>query len=191
MKKLISIIVSVIVLLGLGGWYLVTEADASEPGDFLYPVDLATESIERLVTFDDIASSEFELDILDERVEELEVLIDKDTLDEELILGATEKVGDQRARVQVQIEKGEGNASEAMEQVQNRYKVQVEEHMKVMEKVQTKVEGKDAQLKVEQTVSGYENSLDKGNSDSSTGNESSDKGNSDSSTGNESSGKGN
>jgi len=191
MKKLISIIVSVIVLLGLGGWYLVIEADASEPGDFLYPVDLATESIERLITFNDIASSEFELDILDERVEELEVLIDKDTLDEELILGATEKVGDQRARVQVQIEKGEGNASEAMQQVQNRYKVQVEEHMKVMEKVQTKVEGKDAQLKVEQTVSGYENSLDKGNSDSSTGNESSDKGNSDSSTGNESSGRGN
>ena len=177
MKKLLYIVLAVIICLGIGGWYLVGEADAAGPDNFLYPIDLAAEAVERLVTFDEVALAELEAEILDERVEELEVLADADVIDEELILGATEKVDTQRARTQSKIDSGEGEMTGAMEEVQNRYEVKAQEHIKVMEKVQTQVEGEDTKLKVKETVSGFENSIDKGSSDSSSDSGSSGNGN--------------
>jgi hypothetical protein len=166
MKKIIYIILSVIVVLGLGGWYLATEADAAGPGDLLYPVDTTAEAIERFFTFDDIALAEFEQEVLDERVDELEALVDEETIDEELVLGATEEVSAQRARLQTHIEEGEATQEGSMEQVQNRYEVQAEEHIQIMEKVETKATGEDTQQKVQEAVKGYEESL-KGSSGSS------------------------
>lgn len=177
MKKIVYIVLAIILCLGLGGWYLVGEANASGPGNFLYPIDLAAESVERLVTFDEVALAELEVEILEERVEELELLADADVVDEALVLGATEKVDEQRSRAQLKIDSGDGEMTGAMEEVQNRYTVKAEEHIQVMEKVQTQVEGEDTKLKVKEAVSGFENSINKGSSGSSTDSGSSGNGN--------------
>ena len=159
MKKLILIVVSSVLLVGLGGWYLVKEADAAGPGDLLYSIDIAAESVERFLTFDEVAEAELEEDILDERVDELETLIETEEIDEDLVLRATEDVDTQRSRVQQRLEIDEDSTG-TMEQVQNRYEEQVQEHVKVMEQVQEKVEGEETQNKVKETVSNYQNSVD-------------------------------
>lgn len=176
MKKVIPIILSVVILIGLGGWYLVKEADASEPGDLLYPVDIAAEAVERLVTFDDVALAEFEQEVLEERVEELDALVTKETVDEELILGATEKVSSQRSKVQEHIESGEATQEGSMEQVQNRYEVKAEEHIQVMEKVQNKSEEAGTQEKAQSAAKSYTDSIS-GNSSSDSSGSSSGNGN--------------
>lgn len=181
MKKTISIIVTALLIIGLGGWYLAKEANASEPGDSLYSVDLASESVQRFFTFDDIALAELEEDILDERVEELEAIVDAETVDEELVDEATDNVTEQQSRVQTRLESESGETSGELEQLRNRYEEQVEEHLQIMEKVQTKVVGEDTQLKVQEAVDAYENSLNDTTEDESTEE-------TDSSTGNEDSG---
>ncbi len=160
MKKTISIIVSVLLLVGIGGWYLVKEADASEPGDALYSVDLATESIQRFFTFDEVASVELEEDILDERAEELESLTGTETVDEDLVTQATDNLTEQQSRVQTRLEEESGNTNGELEQLRTRYEEQVEEHLQVMEQVRIKVQGEETQLKVQEAVDAYENSLE-------------------------------
>lgn len=168
MKKIALKIALIVLVVFGGGWYLATEADAAEPGDFLYPVDLATESIVRTFTFDDVALAELEEEILDERVDELESLTDEEEIDEELVAGATDRITDQQSRVQTRLETEDGELSGELEQVRSRYEVQAEEHIQIMEKVQTQVQGEDTQLKVKEAVSAYEKSLS-GNTDSGSG----------------------
>ena len=177
MKKILYIVLALIACLGIGGWYLVGEANAASPDNFLYPLDLAAESIERFVTFDEVALAELETEILNERVEELGVLIDTNIIDEELILEATKKIDEQRSQTQSKIDSGEKDMTEAMEQVQNQFEVKAQEHIKIMEKVQTKVEAENIKLKVKETVSGFENFINKESSDSSTDSGSSESGN--------------
>ena len=182
MKKTILTIVAVLLIVGLGGRYLAGEANAAEPGDLLYPVDLATESVERFFTFDEVASAELEEDILDERIDELEALTEAETVDEDLVLEATDNVIAQQDRVQTRLEDETGAAAGDLEQVRNRYEEQIEEHLQIMEQVQTKVEGDETQLKVQEAVDAYEESK----ADSTNGSD-----NSNSSNGNSSSGNGN
>jgi hypothetical protein len=171
-KQAILTLTATVVLVALGGWYLVKEADAAGPGDLLYPIDLASESIERAFTFDDTASAELEEDILDERVDELEALVNEDTVDEELVLEATENVSDQQSRTQTRLETEDGEQNGDLEQARERYETQVEEHLQIMEQVQEKVQGEDTQLKVQETVKNYQNSVDTTTDGNGTGNSS-------------------
>lgn len=159
MKKLISIIVASVLLVGLGGYYLVKEADAAEPGDLLYPVDLASESVQRFFTFDEVASAELEEDILDERIDELNNLASEETIDEDLVLEATENVKEQQLRTQDRLETEDGELNGELEQARERYEQQVEEHLAVMEQVQEKAQGEETQNKIQEAVQSYEDSL--------------------------------
>jgi septal ring factor EnvC (AmiA/AmiB activator) len=150
MNKVLTIVLALLVIVGGGGVLLAQQADASEPGDTLYSVDLLAEDVQRIITFDDVKKAELEEDILGERVSELESVVEKDG-DVEEILTAIEA---QQEKVQKQIGKLEENPEKLqdgeLEQIQNRYQQQLEQHIQVVEKVQNK--GEDTAIEVKQQL---------------------------------------
>jgi TolA-binding protein len=150
MKKIVTIILALLVVVGGGGYLLAQGADAAEPGDTLYSVDLLAEDVQRLLTFDELKKAVLENDILAERVSELESLSDQD-LDVEDILA---EVTVQQDRVQEHLGTLEGNTEMAQNQeflqLKNQYQEQLQQHITVMEKVQNK--GDDGALQVKQQL---------------------------------------
>jgi hypothetical protein len=150
MKKVLSVLLVLLVVLGGGGLVLARQADAAMPGDTLYSVDLVIEDIERQLTVDDIKLVELETRLLSERVSELES-VSETTDDLEDILGA---VSEQQQRVQEHLGTLEGDptrqSTEALEQVRNRYEQQLQNHIEVMEQVQNK--GGDTAIQVKQQL---------------------------------------
>jgi hypothetical protein len=180
MKKVITVVLAVLLVLGGGGYLLAQKADAAEPGDALYSVDILAENIQRLVTFDDLKSAELETAILDERVAELESLVDEDSdTDFAEVLAA---VAEQQDRVREHIGTLEENAdnyqSGELEQIQNQYELQLEQHIQVMQKVENK--GEESALEVKEKL---EENLDQcgtgtcGSTKEETGNGNEDSGN--------------
>lgn len=149
MKKLI-LVVLVLVMLGSGGVLLAQQADASEPGDSLYSIDLLAEKVQRNIIFDELKKAEFEGEVLGERISEYQALAERSD-DVEEILDEVEK---QQTRVRENLgflENNPGNYSEeALQQVQNRYEQQLEKHIEVMEQVQNK--GGDKAIQVKQQL---------------------------------------
>jgi hypothetical protein len=150
MRKIVTIILVLLVVLGGGGYLLAQSADAAEPGDTLYSVDLLAEDVQRLLTFDELKKAVLENDILEERVLELESLSDQD-LDVEEILA---EVTIQQDRVREHLGNLEGNTemvqNQEFVQLKNQYQEQLKEHITVMEKVQNK--GEDDALQVKQQL---------------------------------------
>ncbi|MDD3474594.1 MAG: DUF5667 domain-containing protein [Candidatus Dojkabacteria bacterium] len=194
MKKVIKVVLVLLIVLGGGGYLLAQEADAAEPGDTLYPIDILAENIQRLVTFDDLKSAELETEILAERVAELEALSDSDT-DLSEVLAA---VSEQQDRVQQKLGDLEANADKyqdgELEQIQNQYELQLEQHIQVMQQVENNGEESALEVKekleenLEQCGTGTCGTTkeDTGNSDGTNGNSSNDdttNGNSDSDNG--------
>ena len=155
MKKVLTVLLVLIVVLGGGGTILATQADASGPGDVLYAVDLAIEDVQRRLTFDDINLIELESNILEERVVELDNVVDTTDNIEEVLAAVTV----QQNRVKDCLGNAERNPEKyqdgELERVQNRYQQQLEQHIQVMERVVNKEE--DSVLEVKQ---GLQENLD-------------------------------
>lgn len=187
MKKVITVVLLLLIILGSGGYLLATQADAAEPGDTLYPVDILAENIERLLTFDDLKSAELETEILAERVEELENLSDSDS-DVDLTEVLAE-ISAQQDRVKQHLGEAEANPTKyqsgQLEQVQNQYELQLEQHIQVMQKVQNN--GEDSALEIKEQL---EENLEQcgtgtcGSTKEETGNGNEDSGNEDSGSSN-------
>lgn len=146
MKKVI-LAVLVLIMLGSGGVLLAQRADAAEPGDSLYSIDLLAERVQRNIIFDELKKAEFEGEVLGERISEYQSLAERSDDVEEIL----EEVEKQQERVRENIgalENNPGNYSEeALQQVQNRYEQQLERHIEVMEQVQNKGGEKAIQVK--------------------------------------------
>ncbi len=102
MNKLLSILLVVILLLGGGGYVLATAADAAVPGDAMYAIDLIAEDVQRALTTDDLALAELEEDILQERVDEVEQIVEGG-VDEEIVDEALQELTKQTERAQERI----------------------------------------------------------------------------------------
>ena len=150
MKKVITVVLVLLIVLGGGGYLLAQQADAAEPGDTLYSIDILAENIQRLVTFDNLKSAELETEILEERVAELESLSETDT-DLAEVLAA---VSAQQDRVKEHIGDLEANADKyqdgELEQIQNQYELQLQQHIQVMQKVENK--GEESALEVKEKL---------------------------------------
>lgn len=167
MKKVLYISLATILVLGGSGVLLANPADAATPADTLYPLDLAMESAQRLLTRDPIAKAELELDILEERTAELEDISEVLGASDENIEKALDAIDSQSDRVQLRVDQlnnQEGLEDAALEQVQNRYEKQVETHTATMNQVKSTVEnmGEDTQQKLETAV----DNMEKGQSNS-------------------------
>jgi hypothetical protein len=137
-------------MLGSGGVLLAQQADAAEPGDPLYNVDLLAEKVQRAIIFDEVKKAEFEGEILGERIAEYQSLTYR-SADTDVILDEIEK---QQTRVREFIGTMENNpenySEDALQQVQNRYEQQLEQNIEVMEKTQN--QGEDTAIQVKQEL---------------------------------------
>lgn len=129
--KLATYSVATLAVLSVGGFTLATAADASAPGDVLFGLDQAFESLERTVTFSEEAKLELEQEILAEREEEIEELELEDD-SEDLLEEAKELVQEQQERIRTQLE--EGDEVEA-ERVREEAQIQLDEELKEMEQL--------------------------------------------------------
>lgn len=149
MKKIILVLL-VLVMVGSGAVLLAQQADAAEPGDPLYSVDVLSERVQRAIIFDEVKLAEFEGEVLGERIDEYQSLALKSADVEEILA----EIDEQQARVREHIgtmENNPGNYSEdALKQVQNRYEEQLEQQIKVMEKVEN--QGEDTAIQIKQEL---------------------------------------
>ena len=144
MKKVFSILLGVVVILGVGGYFLATKTDASTPLDTLYPVDLFFESVERVVTLDQVALVELEQNILEERELELGEILGTEDATEEVVEECMNRMEEQRKRMIVKLgetqekmeQKGNTEAVKALEQVQNKYQEQIQKQIETTTKAQ-------------------------------------------------------
>jgi hypothetical protein len=148
MKKVILILL-VIVMIGSGAVLLAQQADAAEPGDPLYSVDVLAEKVQRAIIFDEVKLAEFEGEVLGERIGEYQSLALKSADVEEIL----DEIDAQQTRVREHIGTMENNpenySEQALQQVQNRYEEQLEQHIEIMEKVQNQGEETAIQIKQE------------------------------------------
>ena len=141
MNKLLSVLLVVILLLGGGGYALATVADAAVPGDTMYAIDLVAEDVQRALTTDDLALAELEADILQERVDEVEQIVEKGA-DEEIVGEALQELTRQTERAQERIIKLMSDDSKYDEakkaEVVNRHMNLVQTQIQKMEEIQSK-----------------------------------------------------
>jgi len=149
MKKVILVIL-LLVMIGSGAVLLAQQADASEPGEPLYSVDVLAERVQRAITFDEVKLAEFEGEVLGERIAEYQSLALKSVDVEEIL----DEIEAQQTRVREHIGTMENNpenySEQALQQVQNRYEEQLEQHIEVMEKVQN--QGEDTAIQIKQEL---------------------------------------
>jgi hypothetical protein len=145
MKKVLSILLILVIVLGGGGYLLASQANASTPTDPLYKVDLFAEQIQRTFTFNEVKSAELEQDILDERAEELETLLEDET-EEEVLGEAVEMLDDQRVRAEERVQllmEEDANYDEAtLARIQTRLETQLQNQLQNMERVQQQFQEK-------------------------------------------------
>ncbi len=157
MKKLLSIVLVVILLLGGGGLALATVADASVPGDAMYAIDLVAEDLQRALTTDDLALAELEEEILGERVDEVEQIVENG-VDEEIVNDALEELTKQTERAQERIIKLMSDDSKYEEaektEVVSRHMNLVQTQVQEMTEVQSQYENvsEEAKEKFEDAV---------------------------------------
>jgi len=169
MAKVLGILLSVVVILGGGGYLLATKANAATPADPLFKLDVLFEDAQRLITLDEVAKTELEQEILEERQSEIEAMLNEDGVSEELMNDAIEYMNQQRIRtyeklgeVQEKMEqKGNTQAAESLEKVQNKYMENLQKQLETAQKVQNKFKGIDNTVKeeIEQNMEEEKNSL--------------------------------
>ncbi len=186
MTKVLGILLAVVVILGGGGYLLATRANASTPADPLFTLDTFFEDAQRLVTLDDVAKTELEQEILEERQEEVEVMLESEDVSEEEIGEAVDCMNEQRIKtyerlgeVQEKMEqKGNTEAVQNLEKVQNQYMENLQKQLETATKVQNKFNGAAEEVKEEIQMSIQQGSdTTQNNSDTEKGNSSSTKGN--------------
>ena len=144
-KKFLPILaIVVIVFLAFGG--VAYASDSAVPGDLLYPVDILAENVQRVLIFDPITETEFEAEVLSERVEELEVISeDGELTDIEDLVVVIDEQGDKVRTVEKTMNEvctGDNCDSGEQNRVVEMVMEQNQEHVEAMNQVQNQIETK-------------------------------------------------
>lgn len=130
--------VMVVVLLFGGMFFAVSSADASAPGDLLYPIDRAYESVQRLLALSPEAKASLELDLLDERAEELDSL-NEEGADDSLVDEAIDNLEEQDIKTKERVRDAEDNENSdegELERLRERLELLTQENLQLMQKIQ-------------------------------------------------------
>ncbi len=154
-SKPLLIIVSTVLILGVGGIVLADKANAATPEDTLFPVDKFFESATRVVMLNPTSLIEFEQQVLDERLEELAAATDTS----DIALYVTE-VEAQEEKLDTAIdESGDTLSAEEKEQIRNQYQEKIQAHIETMEQVQTKLGNENAKESLGKAIENFEGKL--------------------------------
>lgn len=170
MSKILGIILSIAIIVGGGGYFLATKANAATPADPLFNLDLAIEDVQRLLTLTDVAKVNLEQNILEERQEEIETMLDDEDVTDEQLGEAIRLMAQQRVRAyerlgevaQKQEEKGNTNASEAIQAARERYLEHLDRQLETVNNAQNKIKDADEDIteEMEQEMEEEKNSLE-------------------------------
>jgi uncharacterized protein (DUF1697 family) len=150
MSKVLSIILTLGIILGVGGYFLVKESYAATPADPLFAVQEIADDVQRAFTFDDVAKTELEQDILVRRQEQVEKMSEREDIPEEKMEEGLELMVQQRERVRERLqtveqtmEQTEANEKtrEVIQDVQERYDENLDKQLETIDKVQEKYSG--------------------------------------------------
>jgi hypothetical protein len=149
MKKVLMLILSVGTILGVGGYFLVKESYAATPADPLFAVQGIADDVQRALTFDEVAKTELEQEILVRRQEQVERMAERDDVTDEQLQEGLELMARQRTRVQEKLqavqqtlEQNQVNqkATEAIQNVQKQYDENLDKQLETIDKAQEKGE---------------------------------------------------
>jgi len=138
-----------VVFVGVGGFLLVREANASTPADALFPLDKFAESVTRLAIINPEAEIAFETEVLDERLTELDALVAENTdtetalteIDAQVdILDTTVADGDSKLTLQQR------------EELKLKYQEKIQAHIQTMVKVQEQVGNETAKQSIQKSI---------------------------------------
>lgn len=138
-----------IIFVGVGGFFLVREANAATPADALFPLDKFSESVTRLVILNPATEIAFETEVLDERLTELDLLIEEsaDTT------AALEEVDAQVDTLDTAVTDGDSPLTlQEREELRLQYQERIQAHIQTMEKVQQQVGNETAQQSIQKSI---------------------------------------
>jgi len=175
MSKLLGIVLSVVLIAGVGGYFLATKANAATPADPLFALDTTFEGVQRLVTLDDVAKVNLEQAILEERQEEIETMLEDEDVTDEQLGEAIRLMAQQRTRAyerlgevaQKQEEKGNTNAAEAIQTARERYIENLDKQLETANNAQNKIKNADDDFteEMEQEIEEEKNTLNNAGED--------------------------
>lgn len=126
-KLKVGVVIAASVILIGGSMVTVYASDDASPGDFLYSLDKASENVQRLFISDPITKAEFEIQLMNERVLELQHL---SALDDEVnCASAVGEVNAQQIRLQERLRE--------MDQLRVQNKLQTQDQLRVLEQLKT------------------------------------------------------
>jgi hypothetical protein len=126
-KLTTGIVIAASVILIGGSMVTVYASNDANPGDFLYPLDKAVESLQRTFISDPITKAEFEIQLMEERVLELKALsAANDAINSASAVG---EVDAQQIRLQERLKE--------MDQLRIENKIQNQDQLKVLEQLKT------------------------------------------------------
>jgi hypothetical protein len=158
MSKVLSIILTLGIILGVGGYFLVKESYAATPADPLFAVQEIADDVQRALTFDEVAQAELEEEILRRRQEQVDRLLERNDITGEQLEEALKLMAQQRERVQTKLqvaeqnvirkqnEEGENSAQGTIERVREEYDKNLDEQLETVGKSQEKYGSVDQEI---------------------------------------------
>lgn len=138
-----------IVFVGVGGFFLVREANAATPADTLFPLDKFAESVTRLAIINPETEIAFETEVLDERLTELDALI-AENVDTTIAL---EEIDAQVDTLDTAVADGDSKLTlQEREELRLQYQEKIQLHIQTMEKVQQQVGSETAQQSIQKSI---------------------------------------
>lgn len=135
----------------------------------MFAVDTAFDSLDRLLTFDDIAKVDLEQKILEEREAEIEAMLEDGDVTDEQLGEAVRLMAQQRLRAyerlgevaEKQEEKGNTNAAEAIQAARERYLEHLDKQLETANNAQNKIKDADKDIteEMEQEMEEEKNAL--------------------------------
>jgi len=129
--RTVAVILVVILAVSTLGTGTVYASQDSLPGDFLYPVKLGTEQVQRLLTTDDVSGINLELRFADTRLEEMEEVIKKNPEEISIAVNGYER------NLNLAISRAEQTKNEGVQtNLQERIALAISNHLSVLDEVE-------------------------------------------------------
>ncbi len=147
--KTVLIVCFTLIIIGAGGYFLVTKANAATPNDTIFQLDKLAESVARITFLNPQRKTAFEEIVLKERINELETEITEG----EDIDSSLKEVEAQEENLGTALEEeNEDTAQEAKATILEKYQEQVAQHLQTMEQVKTQVGNETAQQSIQKVI---------------------------------------